>query len=109
MSDPTIRRLSVTALRSLLDDPGLRIWLIHATDRVGFHEAHIPGALARPNDTLLRQLVGAVPVVVYGEDGHAQAAPALAAALHHLDVEVAWFPGGLAAWRAAGLPVERSG
>lgn len=108
MPDPTIRRISVTALRALLDDPGLCIWLIHATDQVAFREAHIPGALARPDDTLLRRLAIDVPVVVYGEDDRAEAAPALATALHHLDVDVVWFPGGLGAWRADGLPVEQS-
>jgi 3-mercaptopyruvate sulfurtransferase SseA len=107
--EPTIRRISVTALRALLDDPGLSVWLIHAADQVAFREAHIPGALACPQDTLLRRLAGDVPVVVYGEDDQAEAAPALTAVLRHLDVEVVWFPGGLAAWRAAGLPVERSG
>lgn len=109
MPDPTIRRISVPALRAMLDDPALCVWLIHATDQVAFREAHIPGALARPEGTLLRRLAGDGLVVVYGEDDLAEAAPALAALLHQLDVEVAWFPGGLAAWRAAGLPVEWSG
>jgi len=109
MPDPTVRRISVTALRALLDDPGPCVWLIHATDESAFREAHIPGALARPEDPLLRRLAGDAPVIVYGEDDHSEAAPALAAVLHHLGVEVAWFSGGLAAWRAAGLPVERSG
>ena len=109
MADPTIRRISVTALRALLEDPRPCVWLIHATDESAFREAHIPGALARPEDPLLRRLAGDAPVIVYGEDDHSEAAPALAAVLHHLGVEVAWFSGGLAAWRAAGLPVERSG
>ncbi len=82
MPDPTIRRISVTALRALLDDPGPCVWLLHATDGSAFREAHIPGALARPEDPLLRRLAGDAPVIVYGEDDHSEAAPALAAVLH---------------------------
>ena len=67
------------------------------------------GALARPDIGLLRRLADDVPIVVYGEDEHSGTAPELAAELNHLDVEGTWFAGGLAAWTAAGLPLERSG
>ena len=109
MPDPMIPRVSVATLRARLDDTGLHCWLIHATDRLAFHEGHIPGALARPDDAVLRRLADGSALVVYGEDEHAEAAPALVTVLHRLDVEVAWFAGGLAAWRSAGLPIERSG
>lgn len=101
--------VSIAVLHGALADPRLPFWLIHATDRAAFPVGHIPGALARPDDALLARLAEAIPVVVYGEDEHARAAPSLAARLRAWDVEVAWFAGGLAAWAAAGLPVETCG
>jgi rhodanese-related sulfurtransferase len=101
--------VSLTALRSLLGDPSLRCWLVHATDAHPFAAGHIPGSLARPELALLRRLAVDVPIIVYGEGEHASAALELATELLLLDVEVTWFVGGLAAWTAAGLPLERSG
>ena len=109
MPEPLLAAVSLAELRALLADPALRLWLIHATDAHPFAAGHIPGSLARPDVGLLRRLGHDVPIVVYGEDEHAVAAPALVAELHHLDVEVAWFAGGLAAWTAAALALERSG
>jgi rhodanese-related sulfurtransferase len=107
--ETSIPVVSLATLRSLLGDPSLRCWLVHATDAHPFAAGHIPGSLARPELTLLRRLAIDVPIVVYGEDEHARAAPELATELLRLDVEVAWFVGGLAAWTAAGLPLEPSG
>ncbi len=109
MPEPLLAAVSLAELRALLADPALRLWLIHATDAHPFTAGHIPGSLARPDVGLLRRLGHDVPIVVYGEDEHAVVAPTLVAELHHLDVEVAWFAGGLAAWTAAALPLERSG
>lgn len=107
-ADP-VPEVSSAALQAALADPRLPVWLIHATDRVAFGAGHIPGALACPDDASLARLAGGIPVVVYGEDEHVRAAPALAARLRAVGVEVAWFAGGLVAWAAAGLPVESSG
>jgi rhodanese-related sulfurtransferase len=107
--EPLVPVVSIATLRTLLGDPSLRFWLVHATDAHPFAAGHIPGSLARPAVALLRRLAEEVPIVVYGEDEHASAASALATELRDLDVDVAWFTGGLAAWTAAGLPLERSG
>ena len=109
MTDPCLPTVSLAQLRALLADPQLWCWLIHATDAYPFTAGHVPGSLAQPDTELLRRLGEVVPIVVYGEDEQASAAPALATELHHLDVEVAWFAGGIAGWTAAGLPLERSG
>ncbi len=109
MPDPSLPTVSVAQLRALLTDPQLRCWLVHATDAHPFTAGHVPGSLDQPDTGLLRRLGADVPIVVYGEDEQARAAPALATELHHLDIEVAWFAGGIAAWTAAGLPLERSG
>lgn len=101
--------VTVGELRSLLADPVRGWWLVHATDHAGFHEGHIPGALARPNDALLHRLGRSARIVAYGEDEHAATAPALVAALRRLGIEAAWFAGGLSAWTAAGLTIDRSG
>lgn len=106
MNPAPVPLVSTAALEAALADPGLRIWLIHATDRVAFGAGHLPGALACPDDASLARLAGGTPVVVYGEDEHARAAPALVVRLRAAGVEVAWFAGGLVAWAAAGLPVE---
>jgi 3-mercaptopyruvate sulfurtransferase SseA len=109
MPELAIPTVTVAELRSVLADPARGWWLVHATDRAGFHEGHIPGALARPSDTQLHRLGRTARILVYGEDEHAVAAPTLTAALHRLGVEAAWFAGGLAAWTEAGLTIQRSG
>jgi 3-mercaptopyruvate sulfurtransferase SseA len=109
MPDPTFPTISLEQLRTRLADPRQRTWLVHATDTLPFHEGHIPGALARPDDVVLERLGRDVPLVIYGEDDAARAAPALVSRMAHLHVEAAWFATGLAGWRAADLPVERSG
>jgi rhodanese-related sulfurtransferase len=109
VSEPAIPTITDAELRSLLADPAGGWWLVHATDRAGFHAGHIPGALARPKDTQLHELGRTARIVVYGEDEHAATAPALAAALRRGGVEAVWFAGGLQAWAAAGFAVERSG
>jgi rhodanese-related sulfurtransferase len=101
--------VTLETLRTLLADPSLRCWLVHATDAQPFASGHIPGSLARPELTLLHRLATDVPIVVYGEDERARAAPELATELLRLDVQVTWFAGGLAAWTAAGLPLEPTG
>jgi rhodanese-related sulfurtransferase len=107
--EASIPVVSLDTLRALLGDPSLRCWLVHASDATPFAVGHIPGSLARPELTLLSRLAIDVPIVVYGEDEHASAAPELATELLRLGVEVSWFVGGLAAWTAAGLSLERSG
>jgi rhodanese-related sulfurtransferase len=109
MAEAAVPTITIDGLRALLSDPRLPRWLIHATDTVPFDRAHIPGSLARPDDARLLRLGHELPMVVYGEDEYARAAPALTLELCHLDVEVAWFAAGLTGWAAAGLPVERSG
>jgi len=109
MPEPSVPTVSLAQLRALFTDPQLRCWLIHATDTQPFTAGHVPGSLAQPDTRLLRRLGAEVPIVVYGEDEQASAAPALVRELHHLGVEVAWFAGGIAGWTAAGLPLERSG
>ena len=109
MPEAAVPRCTVAELRSLLADPSRTGWLVHATDHAGFQDGHIPGALARPHDAQLRQLGRTSRVVVYGEHEHVATAPALTAALRRHGVEAAWFAGGLAAWTAAGLPIEGCG
>ena len=106
MTPAVVPEVSTAALQAALADPSLPVWLIHATDRLPFGAGHLPGALACPDEASLARLAGGTPVVVYGEDGRAETAPALAARLRAAGVEVAWFAGGLVAWAAAGLPVE---
>jgi len=109
MTASPVPRISVTGLVHLLaqaDDP---TWLVHATDGVAFRDRHLPGAVHLPSGAILRQIARTARIVVYGEDSHARAAERLAVDLHHLGSEVVWFAGGLAAWEAAGLPVEGRG
>jgi rhodanese-related sulfurtransferase len=109
MVEPELPNLSTDEVLATLADGGRPSWLVHVTDRTAFRDGHIPGALARPQEEVLHRLGAIAMIVVYGEDEHAELAPALVAALQGSGVEVAWYSGGLAAWRRAGRPVERSG
>jgi 3-mercaptopyruvate sulfurtransferase SseA len=101
--------LSTDEVVARLAGRGQPCWLVHGTDRLAFRDGHIPGALAVQDDGVLLQLAASATLIVYGEDEHAATAPRLVVALRNRDAEVAWYAGGLAAWRRAGLPVERSG
>lgn len=111
MPEPARPTITVAELRALLADPepAPAWWLVHATDRAGFHEGHIPGALARPSETQLHELGRSARIIVYGESERSTTARALVVALRHLGIEAVRLAGGLAAWAAAGLAIERSG
>lgn len=109
MAEPQVPIVSTDEVAARLAGRGEPCWLVHATDGPAFRDGHIPGALAAQDTDVLRRLAASATILVYGEDEHAATAPRLVAALRDSDVEVAWYEGGLAAWRHAGLPVERSG
>lgn len=85
------------------------LWLVYAPDQSAFAEGHIPGSLTGTDEQLLAALPAGAPLVVYGEDDRAGRARDLAAQLSHVGRDVRWYAGGLRAWSAAGLPVERLG
>lgn len=109
MPHPSTPTISLGQLHARLADRHRRTWLVHATDSLPFHDGHIPGALARPDEAVLERLARDVPLVIYGEDESARAAPVLVSELARVHAEAVWFRAGLAGWRAAGLPIDRSG
>lgn len=116
MAETAVPAVTTDELRALLADPSRRWWLVHATDTVVPRRSH-PGCAGSPRrhpaaptrSRSGRRACWGIKVVVYGEDEDARDARDLASRLGRGGVEVAWYTGGLAAWSAAGLPVERSG
>jgi rhodanese-related sulfurtransferase len=107
MHDARVPIISTAELHRWVAGGG-RLWLAYAADPAAFAAGHIPGSLAASTD-LPPALFAATPVVVYGADGTAVRATALAGRLAAHDVAVSWYAGGLRAWVAAGLAVDRLG
>lgn len=84
------------------------LWLVFAPDRTLFSAGHIPGSLTATDAQLLVTLPTGTPLVIYGEHRGATRAKALAGELAATGRDARWYAGGLHAWAAAGLPVERS-
>jgi rhodanese-related sulfurtransferase len=84
------------------------LWLVFAPDRVAFAAGHIPGSLTASDAQLLTTLPTGTPVIVYGEHRAVTRARVLAAELAATGRNARWYAGGLQAWGAAGLPVERA-
>ncbi|MFA9429946.1 rhodanese-like domain-containing protein [Egicoccus sp. AB-alg2] len=90
---------------------GERLWLVHAAGPVSFRSAHLPGAVAFPDDRHLERMLRRDDhVVVYGESHDDLRSRELAAGLHARGYRHArWYAGGLTEWRASGAPVEGGG
>ena len=100
---PTV---STTRLRELLESAG-PLWLVFVPD--GDPSAgHIPGSLVTADEELLAALPRGTPMVLYGEDAQVTRSPALVDRLAAAGQDARWYAGGLQAWAADGLPVERS-
>ena len=104
VSPPTV---STTQLRGLLESAG-PLWLVFVPDGADPSAGHIPGSLVTADEALLAALPRGTPMVLYGEDAQVTRSPALVLRLAAAGRDARWYAGGLQAWAADGLPVERS-
>ncbi|HWE48076.1 MAG TPA: rhodanese-like domain-containing protein [Caulobacteraceae bacterium] len=83
--------------------------LLDLRDPKAFAAGHVRGAVNVPVQALFEHSPGRGAVILYDEDGAliARHCAALRAAIGPMEFFV--LDGGLEAWRAAGLPVERRG
>jgi thioredoxin 1/putative thioredoxin len=86
-----------------------KVSVVDARDAASFGRAHIPGATSMPADELEGRLaelfmLGATPVL-YCRSG--DRTKEIVAKLAGQDVVVGFLEGGLLAWEASGLPMER--
>lgn len=107
--EPLKAKSQVADLKKRLDwgEPALTI--IDVRDRDAFNTNHITGAIPMPMDVLLQRATDSLELIrdiyVYGETD--QETEAAAAQLRQIGFQnVAELVGGLAAWKAAGYPVE---
>ena len=82
------------------------LWLIYVPDDSSPAPGHIPGSLATRDEGLVAALAGDTPMVLYGDDAHAERARALAARSAREGKQARWYAGGLKAWAVAGHPIE---
>ncbi|HEX6766070.1 MAG TPA: thioredoxin domain-containing protein [Polyangiaceae bacterium] len=86
-----------------------RVSVVDTRDAPAFRRAHIPGAVSMPLEEIEGRLaelmmLGA-PAVLYCRSG--DKTKELSAKLAEQDVGTAFLEGGLLAWEASGLPIER--
>jgi thioredoxin len=86
-----------------------RISLVDTRDAGSFGRAHIPGATSMPAEEIEGRLAElfmlGTPPILYCRSG--DRTKELVAKLVQQEVEVGFLEGGLLAWEAAGLPMER--
>ena len=108
--------LSLQEFQAHLDNPGAVV--LDARNSAAYREGHIPGALSLPAAEFETAYEGLKPllwpqrekiIVVYCSDVWCGQADMLQQKLiNHGFLHVGRFPDGWAAWREAGLPVEKS-
>lgn len=93
-------------------DRGDHFRLVAVEPEATYREAHLPGAVRLPPDSMRDELPALLPdpgeaIVLYGPDADCPDCPRAAAILDEAGyASVALFEGGKAAWRDAGYPLE---
>lgn len=108
---PAIRHLNTEQAQEALNDA--QVLFVDGRSRIDFDEEHIPGAINLPLYKVLEnpELINTLPtdkrIVTYCSDDLCKKAERLAKLLYMKGYKTEVYPGGINAWMAAGLDIER--